>query len=538
VYRTFRPTFLVAFLAVALLLSGSLDLTTASAAPVTGREQGTSLHDGFTRDEAIDVLDQARSRLRPDTRRLRARQPVGRGSSTELTLTLRDLFLARSALTGADRRAADRILARPGAAAVTDPNTDPLATPERACSANFCVHYRSAGLPGGATATQVQNTLSTLEHVHAYETGTLGYRPPVADTPALPSTDNPDSRFDVFLTDLSQEGLYGYCAPDHQQPALTGQAAAFCVLDNDYAYAEYGAAPLNSLRATAAHEFFHTIQFAYDVNEDIWFMEGTATWVEDEVYDSINDNYQYLQESAIRQPRRALDYSVGMHLYGSFLFFKYAAERLRDRNVVRSFWEYADASQDRYSLQAIRAVLHARKTDWAGFFSVFGSWNALPGRTYSEGTYYPAPAFTQSRTLSTRSSGARSTGWRTVTLPHLSHASVRAVPPADRSPRTSLLVEVKVPDPRRGGTALVQRRYRNGTVSHSLLRLDGAGTGRLLMRFDRRLLASVSVVLSNTSPVMRDCGRVATSYGGPLYSCYGRGYYDLGQNFAVRMTVR
>ena len=52
--------------------------------------------------------------------------------------------------------------------------------------------------------------------------------------------------------------------------------------------------PINALRVTAAHEFFHAIQFAYDVKEDLWFMEGSATWVEDEVYDSINDNYQFL----------------------------------------------------------------------------------------------------------------------------------------------------------------------------------------------------------------------------------------------------
>ena len=117
----------------------------------------------------------------------------------------------------------------------------------------------------------------------------------------------------MFLGDIAREGLYGYCSPDGAQPDNgDGRAPAFCVLDNDYARSQYGIAPINALRVTAAHEFFHAIQFAYDVYEDLWFMEGTATWVEDEVYDKINDNYQFLSDSPIRYPRRSVDYSVDL----------------------------------------------------------------------------------------------------------------------------------------------------------------------------------------------------------------------------------
>ena len=51
-----------------------------------------------------------------------------------------------------------------------------------------------------------------------------------------------------------------------------------------------------ALQVTAAHEYFHLVQFGYDINEDGWIMESTATWAEDEVFDSINDNAQYLRE--------------------------------------------------------------------------------------------------------------------------------------------------------------------------------------------------------------------------------------------------
>jgi hypothetical protein len=538
VNRTFRAH-LLALLTLVLALSAPLDQAAAGSRVLRAPDDRAPGDRGaFTRGEARAVLTQAKRQLRTDTRRVRAHRPVGRGAQTEITMTLRDLYLARTALTGAERRDADTLLSR--SRSYTDGSTDPItvSTPATQCSTNFCVHYRPttlAPLSESATAAQVQTTLSTLEQVRTYETRTLGYRTPVADTPTAPSTDNPDARFDVFLGDLAQQGLYGYCAPDGDQPEANGHTAAFCVLDNDYARAQYGTAPINALRVTAAHEFFHAVQFAYDVREDLWFMEGTAAWVEDEVYDAIDDNYQFLAASPLRAPRRAVDYSLGMYPYGSFLFFTYVSERLRNRGVIRQFWEYADGPRNRYSLQAIRAVLAARRTSWPAFFSVFASWNTLPAGSYSERAGYPAPALTLSRTLTKR---ARTTGWRTVALPHLSSSAIRVAPHQSLNRRKNLLIEVNGPDTSHGTTALVQRRYRNGAVAHSLMSLNGFGNGRLLIRFDRRALASVVVVVSNTSTAMRDCGRVGDAFGSPVYSCFGRGSYDQGQNFAVRATVR
>ena len=148
---------------------------------------------------------------------------------------------------------------------------------------------------------------------------------------------------------------------------------------------------------TAAHEFFHAIQFGYDVYEDLWFMEGTATWVEDEVYDSINDNYQFLAYSPIRYPRTSLDRADGAFPYGSFLFFTFVSEQ-RGAGTVRDFWERAAAGST--SLQAIHDVVGA--SAWPSFFSLFGSCNTLPAGSYSERAGYPAPAWWLRKTLSQR----------------------------------------------------------------------------------------------------------------------------------------
>lgn len=485
-------------------------------------------HADFTRAEAQDVLDQAKSQLSDDTGRVRAGKPVGEAIDTDITMTLRDLYLARSALSGQDRRDATEVLSRARVYADGETDVVTVTTPSVKCSTNFCVHYRPASMTQSSTVTQVNLTLDTLEHVRTFETQTLGYRTPVDDTPAAPSTDNPDGRFDVFLGDLSDQGLYGYCAPDGTQSATArAQVTSFCVLDNDYARAEYGAAPADSLRVTAAHEYFHAIQFAYDVDEDVWLMEGSATWVEDEVYDSINDNWQFLADSPLRYPRTPLDYSPGYHRYGAWLFFRFASERL-GRQVVRQIWEDADAPRDKYSLQAVQSVVQAR-TSWPSFIALFGAWNTLPANSYSERSGYPPPVWNLQKTLS---SSSTSTGWRKVNLPHLSSTAVRVVPHSRLSTKKRLQITVDATYSSKGSTALLQRRMRDGRVYNSLIKLDRYGNGKVVTSFNRTTVSSVVVVLSNTSAAMQSCGLVGNSEG-PIYSCAGRGVYDSNQPYRV-----
>ncbi len=425
----------------------------------------------YTRAEARAVLRRAARMLRGST------DPEAPG---DLTMALRDLHLARPALRPADRREATRLLSRSTASAELQAAAG---APRRTCSTNICVHYGSA-----TSAAWAATTLTTLDHVWAREVPLMG-RAPLPDGGVAGVSENPDDRLDVFLEDLGDEGYYGYCTTD--DTTGSSQVPAFCALDDDFARVQYGAAPLDSLRATAAHEFFHAIQFAADITEDTWFMEGSATWVEDYVYDAINDNYQYLAQSPIRYPRTALDHDGSNFPYGSFIFFTYSTER-RGVSIVRRYWDMAVGR--RTSLQAIRAVVGA--TGWSTFMTTFGSWNTLPRHSYSERLGYPRPAWWHRRTLSNR---ARSTGWRRTTISHLGDAAVLVSPARNLSVRKRLLVEIDGPPRASGTAALLQRRYRSGKVTHTMIRLGANGNGRTLVQFNRRVLSSVAVVVANTN---------------------------------------
>ena len=93
--------------------------------------------------------------------------------------------------------------------------------------------------------------------------------------------------------------------------------------------------PLENLQVTAAHELFHAVQFAYDYYEDGWFMEATATWAEDELFDDVNDNVQYLRRSPITLPGRPMDKfeDDGVFHYGVWIFFRYLTERMPVRGI-------------------------------------------------------------------------------------------------------------------------------------------------------------------------------------------------------------
>ena len=68
---------------------------------------------------------------------------------------------------------------------------------------------------------------------------------------------------------------------------------------------------LPPLQVTAAHEYNHVLQFAYDIAQDTWMFEATATWMEDEVFTEVDDYRQYLEiwanftDAAMTAPSRA-----------------------------------------------------------------------------------------------------------------------------------------------------------------------------------------------------------------------------------------
>ncbi len=218
---------------------------------------------------------------------------------------------------------------------------------------HFAIHYTRSGwdavplddLDGDTIPDYVGNVAAVMEHVWEVEVRQMGWTAPPPD-----NGQRGDSRYDVYLMNI--EPYYGvtcgeeYVGDNPNSPSRVERFAAtsYLALDNDYA--GFGKAPLALIQVTAAHEFNHAIQYGYDAGElsssAAWLYEGTATWMEDQVYDDVNDNYQYVQ-ALLNEPdvclTRGFMSDWDAHPYGTWVFFQYLSEHVGGPDTIRRIWE-------------------------------------------------------------------------------------------------------------------------------------------------------------------------------------------------------
>jgi hypothetical protein len=250
----------------------------------------------------------------------------------------------------------------------------------RSNAGHFFIHYATSGSDaspladgnGNGIPDWIEAVADVFEAVYSREITAFGYRPP--PTPG-------GQPYDVYLQDLASTRQYGYTQSDIPANAGSTSYTSFMVIDNDFAESIYlgsSRTPLMALQITAAHEFQHAVQYGYNFFFDIWFAEASATWMEDEVYDSINQLYTYLPPyfSNMTLP---IDTAVSTTTgggYGRWLFNRYLVERFNNPIIIRDFWERLQAmgnannGNDIPMLPVIDAVLKSNASSLAtDFFS-------------------------------------------------------------------------------------------------------------------------------------------------------------------------
>jgi hypothetical protein len=215
------------------------------------------------------------------------------------------------------------------------------ALPHTRSSRHFYLQYRASSL----VSLTVAKYAATLDAAWQTEIRRFGWARP----PRRPGRRPPGGRYPVRIENLSA-GLYGFVSGtavvgnNPATPWSDHDAVASCMVLNRN-FAQFPGSPLDALRATAAHEFNHAIQFGYGAltgpgkATDV-LVEGLATEMEDEVFDSSNDSYNYLW------PR----FTVPMGRYGGspypyWVVFRAMAERFGtgrrggSEDVYEAFWE-------------------------------------------------------------------------------------------------------------------------------------------------------------------------------------------------------
>lgn len=482
-----------------------------------------------------------------------ARRAAAAEPRVDATLALRELALRFDDLSAEDREAAAPYFLRPTDGtdqfdefAITLDYGVPEAPP--VCNDFICVHYvdqdnpnqdappledvrDAAGNPGAnGVPDYVEEVLRDVSDVREVYLG-AGYRP------LLPDQDfGGDERFDVYLVNL--DGLaVGYCSSDQPESANTpdnDSRWSFCAIDNDFSVYDN---PQGLRQATIAHEYFHAVQATYDAFDDAWFGEATASWAEDELYDSVNDNAFYLPRSPLTAPDIPLDTTINaadaefqsFH-YGTWIYFRFLTEKYGTevggvprlmRDLLEAI-EATDGTTNLYSYQGIELVLSELGTSAAEEFLAFSVANRRAREHYEEGRSLSYPNAPLAGRASLSSRGKRSADFEAVT-DHLTSATYQFKPRKITRKKTTLRVDFDMAPLDHGSLAAITVVRGNGRVEVLDVVLDEDGDGTQVVPFSSGKVARVEVTLVNASSETTCNEAETTDFN---FSCFGVPTYD------------
>jgi len=243
---------------------------------------------------------------------------------------------------------------------------------------HFKIHYDASGEdrvyqagldidPADGHPDFVNRVGAYFEHARDILINRMGYLPPPGDFER-----GGDSRYDVYLRAYPRAyGATLYEHPSNQYPDHTTWTSFIQIHPN---FENYPHSPDASARITSAHEWFHAVQGAYCIDVQPWFMEATATWFEDVVWDEVNDYYFYLPDF-FENPHLSLLTLNGVHEYASCLWPHFLEEKF-GRNMLREIWQ----SCIRNDLQtAVTKSLQERNISFEATFAEFTCWNYFTG---------------------------------------------------------------------------------------------------------------------------------------------------------------
>lgn len=235
----------------------------------------------------------------------------------------------------------------------------------------------TADADSDGTPDYIENSANYCEESYTHMVNTLGYLPP-------PTTNNYPKIY-VYFINMS---YFGWCDFGEYPDDLSGENTLIAIHKN-MSFVPSNDDPegkvKGALKVTIAHEFFHAVKASYDWDDELWWDEATSTWMEDEVYDNVNDYIRYLS-GWFSHPEYPLDKQNGWHEYGSVIFAKYLSENYTTGDTIKEIWIRCAVPQIQ-AKEAIADELTERGSSFSSAFKDFTVANCL--KLYEEGSRYP-----------------------------------------------------------------------------------------------------------------------------------------------------
>ena len=256
---------------------------------------------------------------------------------------------------------------------------------------NFRIHYDNTGTHAILSTSYRDAIATAAENVWNEEVTTMGFRAPPPDG-GDPDGGGGNDKYDIYVQELGT-GLYGYCQGSYYYNDGPGgyppnAATSYVVIDNNYSGFGYPD-PTDPMKVTVAHEFNHACQAAHDINEATWYKECTSTWIEDHVYDDINDYRNYLPQF-LSSLYRSISYHNGsVRWYGSCVWNFFLAENFGTGIIVDNWWQLENSP----ALPGMDIVLGTYGSSMEEAYFEFAIWcwftgSRDDGNHFEEGAYW------------------------------------------------------------------------------------------------------------------------------------------------------
>jgi hypothetical protein len=267
-------------------------------------------------------------------------------------------------------------------------------------SGRFTIHYNLTGSgavspedkDGSGVPDYVEEAAISIDYCYTVEIEQMGFKEPPPDPRDGPT-------WDVYIKNMPNTyGQTNWYTKISENPRVW---TSYMEVDNDFTHTKTKG--LDGLRVTLAHEFFHMIQLGTHARDDdhngslddMFYMEVSSTWMEDAVYDNINDYYYYLP-SFYRSTNTSFNNKDGIHEYALSIWLHFLVKRFESYyqggEIVKRIW---DEIINYPAIEATDIVLKELNSSFDNELTTFYGWNYLTGSNadtvdyYPEGNYYP-----------------------------------------------------------------------------------------------------------------------------------------------------
>jgi hypothetical protein len=232
------------------------------------------------------------------------------------------------------------------------------------------------------------------------EIDSLGFKPP---------PDSSGNFREVYPVHCRLIGEYGVTWLDYEIPARPNlNYVTYIEINTNFNFVNYPNVtdPIvrdsMAIAVTAAHEFNHAIQTGYrlwpddEFFHDIWFIESSATFMEEVVAPEVNDYLQYLDDY-FRKAHQPLDQSGGsLDDYGKVVLEILLGEQY-PTEYIRKTWEQIENQR---ALPALETVVSEMQGNLSAEFGKLCAWLYFTNERAVAGQYFPdAALFPEARFL-------------------------------------------------------------------------------------------------------------------------------------------